>query len=837
MHNASDCVTKLEQISQCLSMQNDKYISATKQLMTAVETGRDDESLMAEVGEARQAYRSTRVDAVKFVQECKELLCKEAVEARKRGVAYPTHEAESLPIKNLDDCDHKFLINSIECIQIGLTSLITAVDTFESLQLKIQAQLEQLKFELGRLIHFRINTDHDETTLKTFEDQFANIAVSRTKLKEMISDLLITWQERLHNSLKSKVYGAYAKLETELERLQDLGSATEIDHSETKNFKDELQHSEAANFEQLLDRIEVLLHDWEQRADLARRQLNEVVENLRQEAKREISQLHSQMPEVVILNELLTKGVPQGDAKLATYCEQLESSVINVKNANNNAIKYFQRKIQEDSEYVFVQQEEIAILGTALVNVAGESEQLWWLGDDVMVRLMLSNLEGIDEQEFYERYGYAAVANAITTATRNYVFSPILSLFNSNFLPPTNEPGQDKIETLLKHPLVKQAFSEAVEANTIRFNPEEFQKFSINKQKASLTLLSHKDALKLPATNRLQWAALLHNAFETGSTEHYTATRLLLDALLDSEQYFSFYYALRALEADYPDLWTVNSYRPMLSQLILHTFKIEETGTDIDGRKFLVDLCLHPDVRQLAKGDFDTEFLVAALAHHAAVRWDRSELVNDAWAAWDKLKAQYPVISRILQRELQGEHFGTNIVIDIAELSHQLGDTLKDLTTRMQIPGSAHPRGYQIQNWYVEHYMNRWLDLLKTKDIYESILDRLLAEISTLFNREDLIEVAEVDLPERNRRAKDWAASEKFRSAMNRRLFELLTSFQQAVRIRKQIIMGNPIQTVSREELQQELNEIYNRSQMTVWILEHLLAPGLPFIQSMVNND
>jgi len=843
MKDIDDFAEKLDQISQNLSEQNDRYVSATKQLAAAVGAGQDDEPLMLEVSESRQAYRSTKIDAVKFVQECQELLGKEANEARRYGVELPKLDAESLPLNGPDDYEHKLLIQSIVLIKTGMISLSTAINNFEIVQLKIQQYIEELKSALQRLTYFHINIDNDKTTLKSFEDRFVNVKTSRNVLLNDISNVLLTWQERLCNSLQSKALDIYAKLETELKRLQSLGAATEIDSTEIQKFKDDLQSSENENLEHVVKRLESLLHDWQQRANLASRQLNETMENLMLEAKCEIDHLHPLMPEVVALNEFLAKSITIEEDKLFSYREQLEVGVMEVKNANNNAIKRFQIKIQEDSEYIFSQQEEVAILGTAIVNLACESDQyagpLWWLGAEIMLRLGLSEIEGMNEQDFYEKYGYVAIANAITTATRNNVFTPILSLFSSDFLPAYSGSSQDNITTLLEHFLIKQALKEAIEANTLRLNPEEFHKFGDNKQKAILILLNHENELELPISIRLQWAALLHNSFDTGSKEHFKSTHLLLDALLASDQYLSLYYALRALESCYPDLWAIATYRPMLFHIILHALNTEVFETEIEGRKFLVELCLQPGVRQLAKGDLDTELLLASLTHHAAVRWDRLELVNDAWAAWDKLSTQYPVFGRILQRELQGERFGVNIMVNMEELRHQLDDTINDLAIRMLRPGNTHPIGYQIQNWYVDHYMNSWLALLKDKELPEPELDQLMLEISTLLNIVDLAEATDIDLSARTsgKSSRSWTTPDKFRLQVNRRLFELLDSFQQAVRIRKQINVEAPVQTVSREELRQELIELYGRSQLTKWTLEHLLAPGLPFIHSMLCID
>lgn len=835
---------KLKQILVSLEEQNEQYRLAAQRFAQTAGTGQDDDILYSEAGKFREAYKETKVEAVELIQESHRFLCEEAEEARRRGVEFPKHDAESFFMKSPDEYDHQHLIKSIEFVYEGIASLLAAIKTFETFQFEIQQSIEQLKSTLQQLESLRINTSDDTDILKSFEHQFTNVTNSRNALLQDVSNVLSTWQQRVSNSLQSKINEAYAVLELELQQLQSLDAATDADIAKVQNFKGELYHPGREKLDYyVLNEIESLSGDFRQRSNSARQKLIEIIENLTLEAKHEINRLHPKMPEVVALNNFLEKSPTVEETELSSYWKQLELSVTDIKCANINAIKRFQIKIQDNSEYIFSKQDEVEILGVALVNLAEEPEQysgsLWWLGAEIMLRLELSEDVDIDGQVFYESHGYPAVASAIKAATQNGTFTPILSVFSSDFLPPNTDGSQDNVTEFLRHPLIQEAFQEAVKANTLRLNPDEFQKFALNKQKALLKLLCHKNELELPTSTRLQWSALLHNAFDVGSEEHDRVTRLLLDALLSSGQYLGLYYSLCGLEAYYPNVWKTVEYRPLLFHIILQAIHTEIFDKEVEGRNFLVDLCLHPGIRELSRGDFASEFLLASLAQHAAVRWDRSELVNEAWATWDKLSTRYSTLCAILQRELQGEHFGVNIVVSADELKQEFDDSINDLALRMSRPGNLHPLGYQIHTWYVDRYMNKWMEQLKIKDLTETDIKDLANEVSELIHTGDLIEATDVNLSARTstRRARSQARADRFRLQINRRLFELLDSFQQVIKIRRQINSKKSVQVVSREKLQQELVSICAHSDTTKWALVHLLAPGLPFIRVLLSSD
>lgn len=194
--------------------------------------------------------------------------------------------------------------------------------------------------------------------------------------------------------------------------------------------------------------------------------------------------------------------------------------------------------------------QQLREVGAALVGAAslseGYSSLIWRVG-----AMLLMTLDNAAAEQFYERYGYAAVATAITASLRAGDFPLGLTFAEKDYLFYT---GAD-IASVFDHPRVQNILSDACASSTFPpVSADCFQHASPALRQAAGEFLRIAPHIHLPESLRLQLSAAL---LATASPEERSqAGRIFIHTLNNHGQNLNAYCAWRALAQESPDLYT-----------------------------------------------------------------------------------------------------------------------------------------------------------------------------------------------------------------------------------------------------------------------------------------
>lgn len=193
--------------------------------------------------------------------------------------------------------------------------------------------------------------------------------------------------------------------------------------------------------------------------------------------------------------------------------------------------------------------QQLREIGAALVGAAslvdGYSGLIWRVGSKLLMML-----DSAEAEQFYERYGYAAVATGLAASLRAGDFPLALTFAEHLFY-----TGAD-VASVFAHPRVLETLSEVcASAQLPRLTSERFAHASPAIRKAALALLGVASEITLPAPLHLQLSAALLAAATTPE-ERAQAGLAFIQALLAQEHYLNAYCVWRALAQEQPDLYS-----------------------------------------------------------------------------------------------------------------------------------------------------------------------------------------------------------------------------------------------------------------------------------------
>jgi hypothetical protein len=193
--------------------------------------------------------------------------------------------------------------------------------------------------------------------------------------------------------------------------------------------------------------------------------------------------------------------------------------------------------------------QQLREIGAALVGAAslasGYSGLIWRVGSKLLMML-----ENTDAEQFYERYGFAAVATGLAASLRAGDFPLGLAFAEHLFY-----TGAD-VASVFAHPRVLETLSEVCASTQLpRVASDCFAQASPAIRKAALAFLTLASEINLPQPLYLQLsAALLTTA--TTPEERAQAGQVFIQALLGQEQRVNAYCVWRALAQEQPDLYS-----------------------------------------------------------------------------------------------------------------------------------------------------------------------------------------------------------------------------------------------------------------------------------------
>ncbi len=202
-------------------------------------------------------------------------------------------------------------------------------------------------------------------------------------------------------------------------------------------------------------------------------------------------------------------------------------------------------------------------IGAALVGAAslraGYAGLIWRVGTT-----LLAALDNAPAEQFYERFGFVAVATAIAASLRSGDFPLGLTFAEKDYLFYT----EADIASVFRHERVLGILSYHCAADTFPALPADcFATASPAVRQAALHLLSRAAQINFPEPLRLQLsAALLAEA--ASPEERAQAARLLTRSLIDQQQHLNAYCVWRALALEQPNLYADPTGQEALFSLI-----------------------------------------------------------------------------------------------------------------------------------------------------------------------------------------------------------------------------------------------------------------------------
>src|SRR5579859_570428 len=291
--------------------------------------------------------------------------------------------------------------------------------------------------------------------------------------------------------------------------------------------------------------------------------------------------LSADLPEITNLHQSLQKArilldtplapnapvpLPFPPAQMITCRQQLNQQSEHLRQALATynpqiALAALQDFEQHDSADLTPQQ--LQKIGAALVGAAslqaGYSGLIWRVG-----ATLLAALDNTAAEQFYERFGFVAVATAIAASLRNGDFPLGLAFAEKDYLFYTDAD----IGSVFKHERVLGILNSTCGASLFpALPPHCFAASSPAVRQAALELLSRAAQFNFPEALRLQLsAALLAEA--ASPDERAQAARLLSRSLIDQQQHLNAYCVWRALALEQPNLYTDPTGQEALFSLI-----------------------------------------------------------------------------------------------------------------------------------------------------------------------------------------------------------------------------------------------------------------------------
>ncbi len=229
------------------------------------------------------------------------------------------------------------------------------------------------------------------------------------------------------------------------------------------------------------------------------------------------------------------------------------------------ALAFLQEFEEQAGSVAELPSQQLQKVGAALVGAAslraGYSGLIWRVG-----ATLLAALDNATAEQFYERFGFAAVATAIAVSLRNGDFPLGLGFAEKEYLFYTDA----EVSSVFKHERVLDILSYNCGAYTFPALPADcFASASPAVRQAARELLASAEQINFPAALGLQLSAALLAA-AASPEERAQAGQLLIRSLMRQRQHVNAYCVWRALVMEQPNLYSNATGLEALFSLIWH---------------------------------------------------------------------------------------------------------------------------------------------------------------------------------------------------------------------------------------------------------------------------
>lgn len=346
----------------------------------------------------------------------------------------------------------------------------------------------------------------------------------------------------------------------------------------------------------------------------------------------------------------------------------------------------------------------------------GYSGLAWEAGTELLAG---GKLYDRDPVQFFEAFGWEALANGICASLREKHILEGLSYVKVPFLPPTNDVH------ILDHPQVVKAILDGLAETPRPFvRPAELGAADEEVQYEFGELLQRLVALGADEELCLQWSSCALRVLPTQSLPYRAAAVSLLRTLLRSERNIAAYYVYRALAEQIEELWD-----DPVSLEVLRTLISQYWQDSPNGHEVLVQLCADDEVLRHCRQHSDTLVMLGALAIHLSRHYDYDQVAPAAWRFVNDLLEDSAWLSSVFGDYLESgtlPELPTTFAGELALRREELDSAVRSAERAMR------RRQYKqialagrIYNENLQHVFYPILEAVQSSQFSEGVLDQI----------------------------------------------------------------------------------------------------------------
>ncbi len=417
-------------------------------------------------------------------------------------------------------------------------------------------------------------------------------------------------------------------------------------------------------------------------------------------------------------------------------------------------------------------------------------------------------VESGNSGDFYTRFGYATVANALQASLADGTFPLGLGFITEGFLP---EGG---LETLMRHPGIQQALATWNETK-VTISPQNFRA-TPRALESCKALLEHAHTLHIPLTIHLQIAACLL-LIATEKAEKEQATRILLNVLTKNEKTITLFCCWRAACDLYPALWNENAYMDSLFALLKICHDLPDQGASMLAQ-------LHADHNLLFALQENPRlsyiFFIALSGWWLSVRHNRTEGEITARNLSWRVAETSPELGKALRSYLQGERSPEVPQEEIERMQRDFQKEMRTLREALRLRSyKGVPLALEIQRY---NLMNIFEPLYETLESSSELPSEMYTMISDL-DANALLDENPVQKKAHGR----WKIIGGLRLNMIQDYAEIVASARRALDLRKKLIEATPegvhTPSLTTSGILQEVAALQREDSELSWIFEWFL--------------
>ncbi len=472
------------------------------------------------------------------------------------------------------------------------------------------------------------------------------------------------------------------------------------------------------------------------------------------------------------------------------------------------AIENLKRFLEEaEQSEPILSREQIEILGNDLIQAAkdrkGYEELIWQAGTNL---LLYTNFD----EEFYRRFGYQVVANALYYTFVNRDFPLGLGFIVHDFLP----PGVGLSE-LSSHQAIHQAI-DLLQKEQIKVTAQNFADATPRLREASVQFLRQGKAFGLSSSLCLQIASSLFQATQGNNQEHEAALKLFLEVLSVDQRDINLFYCWRASIDMYRSLGSETSYLSLLPKIM----KISRNLSD-GGRGVLAQIFSDEPLIKNAPQSESLLLLLGLAGWWLYVYADHQRQgVSMAWQFIWTIEKTFPTLHKILRAYLEEDQLSGKALEEIEDLQQDFHECMQ------RLPSEFRQRSYHGVPLATKIYHHNLVSLFVP--LYEA-----LGDSSTL--PQDVIETIQTldgyKLLDENpvQREARFQIEGKLRLNMIKDFEEIIAIFREAQELRQKIsnsLTSSPEVAISLDgnDAKQEIDTLSRQYPDLQWAIEWFLA-------------